>query len=842
VKKLAIIIINWNSLELTSDTLKALQHCSFRDFDVILVDNGSTDGSRETLQQNFQKIIPLFSPENIGFTGGNNLGMHYALEKGYPYIMLLNNDVDVTPDFLEPLIARMDADPQMGAIQPLIMFHHNRNLVWNAGGKYMNWIGVSKTLTSLPETNALSQIDWITGCAFMIKAEVLKKVGLLEEKYFIYHEDVDLSLRIRKAGYSLYLEPHSVIYHIAGMSQKTKTKGKEGFVSPKVHYLNARNRIWTIRKYTKLVEWPTVFIYQFLYMLTISMYFILRGRHEKRKSWWLGIRHGLIFLISVLVFSEAIKAQTVDLDNPQLEEIVRRAQLMGKLESDLSFNVRPVQPRKIGDWDSLLPMAGKKPLLGRGLKFLGKSGYIDFTPLQLTTQYAANSPFKGNDGPMIPATGLQTMLSGGFFMKLGPLTIQAKPQVVYAQNTPFRAFPQEHSLADWQSYLAAMSKVDLPERFGSNRYQKSFLGNSSIRLNFGPLSFGISNENLWWGPAASNALIMGSHAPGFLHASINTRHPWKTPIGSFEFQLISGFLDSSGYPLPSKIEGNLTTRPKKPEKRYLNAAVFSYQPQFLKGVSFGLIRAVQEYTSWLKENGQWFLLVNNISRQQDADFNVEINRDQQASLFSRWVIEKANAEFYVEWGRNDAFYALRDLFLQPNHSRAYTLGFRKIFPKKNKYHFEFYTESTKQKQSTTRIIRDSNPDWYMHSHVTHGMTHRGEVLGAYVGPGSDFKMLRVSMFNDKKSLSVQFERTSQFTDMYERIFGTNDPNVRRWVDYMLRFQGQYRFKNMIFNAQLALKYSYNYYWYQETATEFRGMNYTGDLPAAMLQTGVMWRL
>ena len=150
MKKLAIIIINWNSLELTSDTLKALQHCSFKDFDVVLVDNGSGDGSGEALQKDFPEVIHLSSPVNVGFTGGNNIGMNYALENGYDYVMLLNNDVDVDRGFLEPLLSRMEADPQMGAIQPLIMFHHDRNQVWNAGGRYRRWSGVSKTLTTLP--------------------------------------------------------------------------------------------------------------------------------------------------------------------------------------------------------------------------------------------------------------------------------------------------------------------------------------------------------------------------------------------------------------------------------------------------------------------------------------------------------------------------------------------------------------------------------------------------------------------------------------------------------------------------------------------------------------------
>ena len=841
MKKLAIIIINWNSLELTSDTLKALQHCSFRDFDVVLVDNGSTDGSGEILRHGFQETINLASPANIGFTGGNNLGMQYALDKGYSYIMLLNNDVDVNPDFLEPLISRMDADPQMGAIQPLIMFHHNRKLVWNAGGKYLNWFGVSKTLTIPPEATSFRQTDWITGCAFMIKAEVLRKVGLLEEKYFIYHEDVDLSLRIRKAGYSLWIEPDSVIYHIAGMSQKAKTKGKEGFVSPKVHYLNARNRIWTIRKYTKPLEWPSVFTYQCLYMLTVSIYFILRGRFGKFNAWWSGIRHGLGLLLVMILVSSGLNAQVVSLDNLQVEDDVRRAQLMGKLESDLSFNVRPVQPRKIGDWDSILPMAGKKPLLGRGLKFLGKFGYLDFTPLQLTTQYVANSPFKGNDGPMIPSTGLQSMLSGGFFLKLGPLTIQAKPQVVFAQNTPFKGFPQEHTEAAWFQYLFFMAETDMPERFGDKPIQRRLLGNTSVRLNAGPLSLGVSNENIWWGPTSNSPLIMGSHAPGFLHATLNTRKPWRTPIGSFEFQLIAGLLDSSGFAMPSRTGVNFEIEGKKNELRYINAGVFSYQPKFVKGLSLGIMRSVQEYTSWLVETKRWFLIADLVDRSKDTDFNVEVNRDQQASFFARWLFTKAKAELYAEWGRNDAFFTVRDLQQQPEHSRAFTAGFRKVIPKTRKMNWEILSEYHKQIQPNTWMIRNSG-SWYNHSMVRHGLTNRGEVLGAYAGPSSAMQMLRVTAFDDRKQLGIQLEKTIQHNEMYERLFGTLDPNVRRWVDYMLRIQGQYRWKNMIFNAQLALKYSYNYYWYQETATEFRGMNYTGDLPAAMLQMGVMWRL
>jgi hypothetical protein len=674
----------------------------------------------------------------------------------------------------------------------------------------------------------------------MIKAEVLKQVGLLEEKYFIYHEDVDLSLRIKKAGYSLWIEPASVIYHIAGMSQKAKSKGKEGFVSPKVHYLNARNRIWTLRKYTKPLEWPSVFTYQLIYMLTVSLYFIGRGRFSKLNSWWKGIRHGLTILMAIFSFAEA-DAQTIDLDNLQLEEDVRRAQLMGKIDSNLSFNIRPVQPRKIGDWDSLLPMAGKKPLMGRGLKFLGKFGYLDFKPLQLITQYAANSPFKGNDGPMSPATGVQSMLSGGFFLKLGPLTIQAKPQVVFAQNTAFKVFPQEYSQDVWINYLNLLSLSDIPERFGNNKYQKALFGQSSVRINAGPISAGISNENIWWGPTTVSPLILGGHAPGFLHATINTRSPIQTLIGSIEFQMIGGLLDSSGIALPTKNGAAIEVPGRPSQLRYINAGIISFQPKFAKGLSFGLIRSVQEYISWLKETKKWFLLVDMVDRANDQDYNVEINRDQQASLFARLLLPKSHTEIYAEWGRNDAFFTTRDLLIHPEHSRAYTIGLRKVFPKSLKWNWDFLTEYHKQYQPATWLIRNAG-SWYNHFMVRHGLTNRGEVLGAYVGPNSAIQLIRLNAYDEKRQLGIQIERTIQNVEMLERLFGSTNPNLRKWVDYMLRIQGQYRWKNMIFNAQLALKYSYNYYWYQEVDTEYRGMNYTGDLPAAMLQTGILWRL
>jgi hypothetical protein len=310
-KKLAIILVNWNSYQLTNDTLQSLYQTSYQDYDIICVDNASTDDSLNQLKTNHAGIIILTCDQNTGFTGGNNKGMQYALAHGYAYTLLLNNDVAVESDFLEPLVQALDANENLGAVQPLIYFHHDRTLIWNAGSRYNKWLGVTKTIGynkkdndqkeryqnqgDTKATQPIQNIAWITGCAFMVKNEVLKKVGLLYEPFFIYYEDVDLSFRIKNAGYDLGYTPASVIYHIAGMSHKSSKKTAEGYVSPKVHYLNARNHIWLLKKYTNILHAPTVILYQSIYYLSVTGYFIIRGRWQKIKALYKGIGEGLRF-------------------------------------------------------------------------------------------------------------------------------------------------------------------------------------------------------------------------------------------------------------------------------------------------------------------------------------------------------------------------------------------------------------------------------------------------------------------------------------------------------------------------------------------------------------------
>jgi GT2 family glycosyltransferase len=292
----AIILLNWNSFEFTNDCLLSLRKTEGEGFDVIVVDNGSTDDSGAKLKETFPEIILLQQDSNLGFAEGNNKGFEYALQHGYEYAMMLNNDVFVHPIFLQHLINHMDLHPTIGAIQPKIYFNNDRTKIWNGGSKFASFFGWTYSRNYMRKEGSwqykLHEVDWITGCAFLVRTSVLKEVGLLNKNYFIYFEDVDLSFRIRKAGYQLIFHPDSIIYHIAGMANTSKKKGPEGYTNPFVYYLSFRNHLWMLRAWTKWFQWPTTLITYFSYSLAVMAYFAARMRWKKLAAVGRGISDG----------------------------------------------------------------------------------------------------------------------------------------------------------------------------------------------------------------------------------------------------------------------------------------------------------------------------------------------------------------------------------------------------------------------------------------------------------------------------------------------------------------------------------------------------------------------
>lgn len=294
--KVGFVILNWNSLEVTNSCLECFVRLKLP-YDVVVVDNGSQDDSIKILREKFGQIKFILAGQNLGFAGGNNIGIKYLLENKYDYIGLLNNDTLFEDDFVYPLIDYLEKNEGIGAVQPKIYFNHNRQLVWNAGTAYLSWIGHSFTLGEGRKDQAKYGSDlfvpWVSGCCFVSPRKVYEEVGCLDERFFIYHEDVDWSFRISQKGFKMVFLPESKIYHISGYSQKSRVKTPEGYLSPGFHYLNIRNQIFLMRKHASWYAVPSISVAFFVKVSVFILYFLLRLRIQKARMIIKGLIDGL---------------------------------------------------------------------------------------------------------------------------------------------------------------------------------------------------------------------------------------------------------------------------------------------------------------------------------------------------------------------------------------------------------------------------------------------------------------------------------------------------------------------------------------------------------------------
>ena len=295
---IAIILVNWKNYDDTKNCLKSLYLSNNTSFNIILIDNESKEKSASKLKESFPHITILPQETNLGFTGANNLGIKYGLALGAEYIMLLNNDTIVPKNFMTPLLTTLRSNSQIAAVQPKIMFADKPDKIWSGGGIYNSLIASTTTIgydqLDTEKYNKPTYLDWLTGCCILIKAEIISEVGLLNNRFFAYYEDVDWSLRIRKLGYLLAYNPSVPIYHKAGASSRTKNKSADGFLSPFVHFLNIRNHIFLVRLHAKGFHAINAHVFLLLKIIGYGLYFILKGRKKKLKMLLNGFLKGYL--------------------------------------------------------------------------------------------------------------------------------------------------------------------------------------------------------------------------------------------------------------------------------------------------------------------------------------------------------------------------------------------------------------------------------------------------------------------------------------------------------------------------------------------------------------------
>jgi len=244
MSQVTIIVLNWNGLADTLECLESLAQLHYPTYEVVVVDNGSTDESVEIIRAGFPQVTLIENDENLGFAEGNNVGLRHALECGADYVLLLNNDTVVDPSFLTELIAVAEADQEIGITSPLIFYYDTPEEIWTAGAT-IDWSDGSTQRIWAGRTTHKDQfafdVDFVSGCAMLVKREVIERTGLLDQNFYLYYEEVDWCVRAHNQSYRIVCVPRSRIWH--------KVSRSIGSSSPLVSYYMTRNALLFLRKH-----------------------------------------------------------------------------------------------------------------------------------------------------------------------------------------------------------------------------------------------------------------------------------------------------------------------------------------------------------------------------------------------------------------------------------------------------------------------------------------------------------------------------------------------------------------------------------------------------------------
>ena len=523
----------------------------------------------------------------------------------------------------------------------------------------------------------------------------------------------------------------------------------------------------------------------------------------------------LYFLIFLPVC--VIQAQETAFGSQSIDEFLKRKSLTDTNTNNSGWMLRTVS-------GSVEDLFYQRDSLSRNKKLFD---YV-ILPIYFNTRLDGTRPYVGGEYGMIPASGTQLFASTGIQARFSILHFQLQPEFVTAQNLPFPGFSDTFSSGTIGARFLFWNIGDSPERFGNSSYTKAFLGQSSISLRAGAFELGAGTKNIWWGPGQWNSLIFSNNAPGFPHISFNTSKPAKTFLGHFEGQMLIGKLESSNQAPTQNDELNSGYfSPLNSDWRYLNALMLSYSPKWIPGLSFGYARTYQYYNSERpKDLKGWLPVLEPMAKEKlftngNSVIYDDRRQSQQISVFGRYKMTKARAEVYFQFGRRDHALNWREFFLNPEHARAYQVGFLKLaeLSKSNKL-LQIRGELTHQQESVNRYLRYDlygGLTWHTHGQVR-GFTNYGQPMGVGIGTGSNVQTLEVSLVEDWNKWGVLFERLENNQDFYYRAFGQHGER-KPWIDWSSALLWNTSYKDLFISARLQGTYARNYQWgLSETST------------------------
>jgi len=295
--KVSIVFLTWNGKKYTFDLLNSLKKINYKNYNIIVVDNGSDDGTQEELKKKYGGIITLIeNKKNLGFAEGTNIGIREALKRESKYIITMNNDMIVEKNFLNFLVDVMEKHPEVAVSTPLIYYMNPKNMIWCAGCKY-----------TIKSFKPLKQGDTDIGqlkegyvdacdCVLMMRSNVLKEEGLLEGKFFLIHELTEWCLRVTKKGYKCLFKPKSKVWHKVSVSMK-QTRNEDEIST----YYNLRNWLLTIKKNKNFFYFILVLILEATILAILR--FALWRKFSLIKSYYIAIWHALINKVSLEIYS-----------------------------------------------------------------------------------------------------------------------------------------------------------------------------------------------------------------------------------------------------------------------------------------------------------------------------------------------------------------------------------------------------------------------------------------------------------------------------------------------------------------------------------------------------------
>lgn len=250
--RVSIVIVNWNNFTDTAECLESLRKATYPNCEVILIDNASAGDDARLLRERFGDFIRLIeNDKNCGFGEGCNIGIREALQRGAEYVVLLNNDTVVAPDFLEAMVACAEDDKGVGIAGGKVYCYEIPEMIWSAGGSINFWTGDTPMRgsgeTDQGQFEETAEVDWICGCFMLVSREVLQAVGTLDGRFFFGWEDADLCVRAARRGFKIVFVPGSKIWHKTFPPEK-----RERLTGLPVYYATRGRFIFMEKHLTKL--------------------------------------------------------------------------------------------------------------------------------------------------------------------------------------------------------------------------------------------------------------------------------------------------------------------------------------------------------------------------------------------------------------------------------------------------------------------------------------------------------------------------------------------------------------------------------------------------------------